>query len=174
MMVRPGRMTMGRSRDNDVVVDSLLVSRRHAQIECSGGQCTVEDLGSANGLYVNGRRVPRAVLTAGDRLRLADVELVYQVAGAGPTGATLEMAGRRRPLPAAGTSIGRSRDNDLWIGDERASRHHARIDLEYGVFVISDLGSANGTYVNGQRVQRQALNDGDEIRIGDSRLTFHG
>jgi pSer/pThr/pTyr-binding forkhead associated (FHA) protein len=188
--LRPGANTLGRAAGNDVVLDSMLVSRSHARIECAAGRCVVQDLGSANGLFVNGQRTSQAVLSSGDRLRLGDVELVYQGAGTpqadargradawdqtaarGQAGARLEIGGRQVSLPATGASLGRAQDNDVHVPDEHASRHHARIDVQQGAYVISDLGSANGTFVNGQRVQRQALRDGDVIRIGDTELRF--
>jgi pSer/pThr/pTyr-binding forkhead associated (FHA) protein len=86
--------------------------------------------------------------------------------------AWLEIGASRTLLSLDRTNIGRSRDNDIRLSDDRASRRHARIDAQQGTFVISDLGSANGTFVNGQRIYRQALRNGDEICIGDTRLTF--
>jgi pSer/pThr/pTyr-binding forkhead associated (FHA) protein len=188
--LRPGAITLGRAAGNDVVLDSMLVSRSHARIECAAGRCMVQDLGSANGLFVNGRRTSQAVLSTGDRLGLGDVELVYQGGGAprqdaweqptaagqmaarGQTNAWLEIGGRQVSLSTSGASLGRAQDNDVHVPDEHASRHHARIDVQQGAYVISDLGSANGTFVNNQRIQRQALRDGDEIRIGDTVLRF--
>ncbi len=172
IVLRPGLALMGRSAENDVVLDSPLVSRRHARLECAGGRCTVEDVGSANGLFVNDRRVSSAVLSPGDRLRLGDVELTYRAVAASSVRAWLESGTDRHPLSPQGTTIGRSRDNDVHLADERASRRHARIEREQGAFVIVDLGSANGTFVNGRRIARQVLRDGDEIQIGDSRLYF--
>jgi pSer/pThr/pTyr-binding forkhead associated (FHA) protein len=178
----PGSTYLGRGVENNIVLDSPQVSRRHARIDCAGGRCMVEDLGSTNGLFVNGRKVSRAVLSPGDRLRLGDVELIHQAAGVPSHGATspraplaqawLEMGGVRQSLSPQGVTLGRSRDNDVYLSDRLASRWHARIDVQQGAFVISDLGSANGTFVNGQRIQRQVLRNGDEIRIGDSRLYF--
>ncbi|MBN1659114.1 MAG: FHA domain-containing protein [Anaerolineae bacterium] len=181
--LKPGPTALGRAFDNDMVLDSVLVSRRHARIVCRGSQCLVEDLNSANGVFVNQRRVSSAVLAPGDQLRLGDVELAYQAAGtrtatpgrapaAAVAGPWIEVGGRRYPLSPAGTTIGRSHDNDITIPDTRASRYHARIDLQQGAFVISDLGSANGVLVNGQRVQQQALHEGDEVTIGDTHLYF--
>ena len=175
LLLAPGRLTIGRSAACDLVVDSVLVSRQHAQLECSPGRCTIEDLGSSNGTYVNGRRVSRAALSPGDRLRLGDVELAYQAgAGAPPAaeGAWLEIGGRRHALSPAGVVLGRSHDSDLVVADERASRQHASIDLQGDTWVISDLGSANGTLVNGERVRERALRPGDEIRVGDTRIYF--
>jgi adenylate cyclase len=70
--------------------------------------------------------------------------------------------------------IGRRADNDLVLADQGASREHSRIDQEGGAWGISDLGAANGTYLNGQRLEareRTGLEPGDEIRIG--RATIH-
>ena len=133
----------------------------------------MEDLGSANGIFVNGKRVSHAVLNPGDRLRLGDVQLTYQPAGARQARSWLEIGTTRYPLSPERTSIGRSRDNVIHLADERASRYHARIDLLQGTFVITDLDSANRTFVTGQRIQRHALRSRDEIRIGDTRLTVH-
>ena len=70
--------------------------------------------------------------------------------------------------------IGRDPRNELVLSDEQVSRQHAQIRCEPEGFVIYDLNSKNGTYVNGQRVSRCPLHDGDEIRVGDTLLIFHG
>lgn len=68
--------TLGRAPRADFVVDGPLVSRLHCRLTvAASGQLEVEDLGSTNGTYVNGRRVSRAVLVAGDRLKVGRVEL---------------------------------------------------------------------------------------------------
>ena len=172
ILLASGKLSIGRSAGNDLVLDSALVSRSHAHLECAAGHCAVEDLGSANGTYLNDRRVSRASLSAGDRLRLGDVELIYQAGAVQPAGAWLEEGGRRHPLSLAGLSLGRSHENDVVLADDRASRHHARVDLQEGAWVILDLGSANGTFVNGERVRQQVLRPGDEIRIGDTLFHF--
>jgi len=69
-------------------------------------------------------------------------------------------------------TIGRRRGCDLVLSDPQASRTHARISAQDGAFVLEDLGSTNGTFVNDQRVQRQVLRPGDEIQIGQTRLRF--
>jgi hypothetical protein len=77
---------------------------------------------------------------------------------------------RRIDVQAATLTIGRSPDNGLRIDDRRVSRHHARIQVRRGALVIQDLGSTNGTKVNGQRVDEVALGDGDRIDVGDSSI----
>lgn len=70
--------------------------------------------------------------------------------------------------------IGRAEDNDLQLMDPKSSRHHARLHAEESLFVLTDLGSANGTRVNGIEVtEPHPLEHGDRITIGDTELTYH-
>jgi len=57
-----------------------------------------------------------------------------------------------RPLPTKTLRIGRAEDNDIVVADPAVSRHHAELRNAAGVYHIADLGSNNGTYVNGQRI----------------------
>jgi pSer/pThr/pTyr-binding forkhead associated (FHA) protein len=70
------------------------------------------------------------------------------------------------------TSVGRTPDNDLQIDAKFISRHHAVILAGPVHTVIEDLNSTNGVLVNGQRVARQILKDGDEVIIGRSHYRF--
>jgi DNA-binding SARP family transcriptional activator len=81
--------------------------------------------------------------------------------------------GRIYPLMAAATRIGRLDDNDIVLDDANVSRHHAVIIDTGTSFVISDLRSANGVAVGGERIRGTAtLADGDQIRICDHEFTF--
>ena len=81
-------------------------------------------------------------------------------------------AGRIVALPNQMVSIGRAPDNDVVVGDPATSGHHGRIDVRLGSFWISDLGSTNGTMVNGESVIEKQLSDGDTIAIGQNTLRF--
>ena len=78
--ILPGHpKTLGRATRADFIVDAPLVSRIHCRLSVTrDGQLEVEDLRSTNGTFVNDRRVDRAVLVAGDRLRLGRAELEIQ------------------------------------------------------------------------------------------------
>ena len=69
--------------------------------------------------------------------------------------------------------LGRGTDCDLRLSDINISRHHCLIRVRPEEITLADLGSSNGTYVNGKRVVSQAvLHSGDEIRVGEFRFVF--
>ncbi|MEX0875725.1 MAG: DUF3662 and FHA domain-containing protein [Actinomycetota bacterium] len=68
--------------------------------------------------------------------------------------------------------IGRQSDNDLVVADPGVSRHHAEVINESGTCTLRDLGSTNGTYVNGSVVHQHALRNGDRIGIGSTVVEF--
>ena len=87
----------------------------------------------------------------------------------------LEVNGMRHPLEPPGLVIGRGADADLRINDPGVSRRHAEIRVMPGANAPSvssvDLGSTNGMLVNGQRVQQAQLDDGADVKIGNTSLT---
>ncbi|HEX5040428.1 MAG TPA: DUF3662 and FHA domain-containing protein [Candidatus Limnocylindria bacterium] len=68
--------------------------------------------------------------------------------------------------------IGRASDNDVIVDDPMVSRHHCQLMLQHGAYGFTDLGSRNGSTVNGQPVSQIALGPGDIIRIGDTQIEF--
>jgi ABC-type multidrug transport system ATPase subunit/ABC-type multidrug transport system permease subunit len=81
----------------------------------------------------------------------------------------------RMPLPAKAMRIGRVPDNDLVLSDLNVSRHHAELRKSpTGSYEIVDLGSHNGTFVNGQRVTSQVLSEQDLVSIGSSTFRLSG
>ena len=85
---------------------------------------------------------------------------------------TLTLDGRAHPVTAASVVIGRSRECDLRVADGNASRRHAEVIQEGEKYIVVDLGSTNGTALNGRRIRREALSDGDRITIGATDLVF--
>ena len=91
------------------------------------------------------------------------------------TRAQLRYEGRATILGSSGAVLGRSRDCDLVVADENASRRHAEVRPSGSAWIVRDLGSTNGVKVNGRRIQdAQPLNDGDTITIGLSEIGFEG
>ena len=76
-------------------------------------------------------------------------------------------------LHEGSTTIGRSPDCDVFLDDVTVSRKHAVVTERDGTFVLEDLGSLNGTFLNRRRIEEQApLTDDDEVQIGKYRLVF--
>jgi len=81
--------------------------------------------------------------------------------------------GREYSVPAAGLLIGRRADAGVPLDDPEVSRRHAEVRCRGGQYLVADLGSSNGTLLNGQPVNAETpLADGDVLQVGGARLTF--
>jgi pSer/pThr/pTyr-binding forkhead associated (FHA) protein len=81
--------------------------------------------------------------------------------------------GKRVVISPAGATIGRGRASDVVLDDPNVSRQHAEIRPRGGSWVITDLGSTNGSQLNGRRLDgSEVLRSGDEIELGASTMTF--
>jgi hypothetical protein len=89
-----------------------------------------------------------------------------------PQRATLTVAGRAHPVSTARIVLGRSRESDIRIADDNVSRRHAEVVQEDGAYWLHDLGSTNGTELNGSTVTHALLTDGDRITIGSTEVVF--
>lgn len=192
-------VSLGRHPDNDIVLDDLSLSRFHARIERRGDRYVVVDLGSQNGVFINGVRITgESVVRPGDRIGMgrfvgifnegaktapAKGKEVASTARAKPPGAAKVAALRlvhdgteveRFPLKPAGMIVGRSQKCDVVIGLLALSRRHARVRQgEDGRWYAEDLGSQNGTYVNDQPLsQPTPLEDGDVLNFFEYSLVF--
>ena len=81
-------------------------------------------------------------------------------------------AGSRFLLDTDVTTAGRHPESDIFLDDVTVSRRHAEFRREAGAFVVRDVGSLNGTYVNRERVESATLANGDEVQVGKFRLVF--
>jgi hypothetical protein len=81
-------------------------------------------------------------------------------------------AGSRFALDAPVTTAGRHPDSDIFLDDITVSRRHAEIVRSADGYLARDAGSLNGTYVNRERIEERALDNGDELQIGKFKLVF--
>ncbi|UCG88089.1 MAG: FHA domain-containing protein, partial [Gemmatimonadota bacterium] len=182
---------IGRGADNDVVLGDQAVSRRHAQLDRIDGVLHITDLGSLNGTQVNGRaiepRVPHP-LQEGDTVGIGGFTLTVRAvpeeeppeeAVAEVPRAAEEPQEEKLTVPdlrgRASLTIGRAPENDVVVAHPMVSWKHARIARTgaRGEHTIEDLGSTNGTFVNGERVvQPRPLHREDVINIGPYRLVY--
>jgi Protein of unknown function (DUF3662)/FHA domain len=87
--------------------------------------------------------------------------------------ALLVLGGKRMVVGAAGATLGRSRKCDIVVDDPNVSREHAEVRPRGGSWVLVDLGSTNGSSINGRRTDgAEVLKPGDEIELGTSKMTF--
>ncbi|MFR9752223.1 FHA domain-containing protein [Nocardia sp. 004] len=94
--IPPTGLDIGRTSDNQIVVNDPLVSRKHARLVATGEGLTIEDLGSANGTFVNGHRQRRAVLREQDIITIGNVDFVVQQG---------TLAHRKRPIAEQGLAV---------------------------------------------------------------------
>ncbi len=194
-------VVLGRDSQADIVLKdpSGKLSRRHARIRLHDGRPVLEDLGSTNGTFLNGKRIaePRP-LSAADRIQIGESTLEFvpapelapapqphatRVRGIdqttfAPAGADGELrilsgpgADTTVPVRAGSATIGREPECDLQVLDSEVSRRHAKVTIRGGVATIEDLHSGNGTYVNGDRILGSyTLAPGDRIEIGSATI----
>ena len=133
----------------------------------------------ANGMTV----LPASGRPAVDPIDGADEHLVAQAtavfAAPQPNAPRAQLALRspgqavwRLPVRPGTIRIGRALDNDVVLGDDRVSRHHGQIGIRLGMLVYTDLGSTNGSYLNGSLVSEIALGPGDVLQLGSSTVTI--
>ena len=82
-------------------------------------------------------------------------------------------AGARFLLDADVTTVGRHPDADIFLDDVTVSRRHVEFHRSGRTFQVKDLGSLNGTYLNGERIDTSVLGDRAEVQVGKFRLTFY-
>ncbi|MCC5952289.1 MAG: DUF3662 and FHA domain-containing protein [Acidimicrobiia bacterium] len=110
-----------------------------------------------------------------DRLRTGEFRIearLRQGEGGVGAGSLLLPGGERHILDDRVATIGRLPDCEVTVSDTNVSRRHAEIRPHGDGFVVVDLGSTNGTKVNGVRVTERTLRDGDELTFGNTRITF--
>ncbi|RMF81131.1 MAG: FHA domain-containing protein [Chloroflexi bacterium] len=193
--------TIGRLKSNDICIPEEHVSRQHSVINYRDGIFVISDLGSSNGTFVNDEPITDEFpLASGDQIRLFVPILIFSstvteedhrqaeehgtliTATANTGGGKIIISngpqeGNIIPLLLKKVTIGRATTNAQWeiaLQDPSVSRPHARMQLVDDTWVVYDLGSANGTFVNGTQVHERgrALRDGDTIKFGQTLVLF--
>jgi pSer/pThr/pTyr-binding forkhead associated (FHA) protein len=191
----PGSVVIGRGPDCNILLDDPSISRRHCRLDFEAtGEVTVHDLGSGNGTRINGRQLSKGALRAGDRVSLGSVEFRLELnsraaharealparksAAAWLLAATDEQGNVTKFLVDVASKgtwvIGRtSEEADLVIPSPTVSAKHAVLrSSSDGQLQIHDLGSSNGTIVNGRRIGREwtAIRPSGELWLGGCEI----
>ena len=190
-VMSPGRdYHVGRDPLSDIFIDDARVSWHHAVLRPEAGRWTIEDENSTNGTFADGRRIHERGVGPGSVIRFGNPsdgpcavlvgpetpvpERPSAVSMPGLTG-TFRRPTTVRPLPTRTVRIGRAADNDLVIDDLVVSRRHAELRaLPDGSYEIADLGSHNGTFLNGSPVDAAPIGAGDIVGIGHSAFCLVG
>jgi ABC-type multidrug transport system ATPase subunit/pSer/pThr/pTyr-binding forkhead associated (FHA) protein len=159
---------VGRAPDNEVVLDYPAVSGHHARITLTGGQAWIEDLGSTNGTALGRpeRKITRAPLSAEDvvffgSLHVPAARLLHDRLNLGDKPCAV-VAFRGRPIV-----FGRDPDCDQVLSYPMISGRHARLWRSESDLLLEDLGSSNGTFLNGKRIRAAVpVRPGDVIGLG--------
>lgn len=173
--IQGDRLTIGRAPSNDFQLDESTVDPQHALIRATQGRFLLHDLASTGGTWVNGNPVRGQFLSEGSRIFIGSSELLFT-----------RSSGASVILVRSGPSVGRSftlGDADLVIGrdpgddgaqldDAEVSRRHALVRPTPHDPLIYDLGSVNGTLVDGTDLAGTFLHHGDVIKLGEAELQF--
>ena len=171
---RPWRI--GRALDVDVRTQNPAISRHHATLTATPDGWVLVNHSPA-GMFIDGHPLQQLVVTGPVTVWLGPV----------PSGMMVQLTPSALPQPGEAREpsavhnidrpavrIGRALDNDVVLGDLLVSRHHAELRRSGEQWELVDLGSANGTYVNGVRIARAALGPTDLVVIGHQRLHMAG
>ncbi|MBM4404271.1 MAG: FHA domain-containing protein [Candidatus Cloacimonetes bacterium] len=166
---------IGRAPDNDVVVDDPYVSGHHCEITIlDGNNCRISDIGSRNGTFIDNQRITQSTVKLNTMVRLghhyqfSPSSLVSkQPSSTSPPPEKADLTGKTK------ITIGRDPTNDIVLSNIRVSRFHARMDKQGTNWVINDLNSRNGTFVNGEQVNQKAVSIKDNITIGGVPLRLN-
>jgi len=187
--VPPSGLHIGRDPVCQVVIPATSVSRQHALIAPSLHGYIITDR-STNGVLVNASKVRGSQqLGQGDVIRIGENEFRFEILAplsqGGPSEvdrralATLEilsdgpLKGARFPVERPVIHIGRSAENDVRIADDSVSGAHATLLRRGSVWHLIDLASTNGTFVDGRRIDGEAIIQGAaELRFGGVKVSF--
>ena len=172
---QPRTVLIGRAPGNDLVLHDASVSARHARVVVAEDGIWLEDLGSRNGTFVGSppRRIERERIGLDSPITVGSTVL--------PMTALRDLLERTQPLQAAGEAIelapaamvtfGRGAGASVAIDHPVVSSLHATVTHERGRVVVRDLGSMNGTFVDGHRIDRPVeIGPGAVVQVGDRRF----
>ena len=173
------KINVGRQANNEIVLQDSTVSGHHAIITVKGNEFFIEDTGSRNGLFVNGKKVFSSAIRFGDDIKLGDCYLnlmMYSnlLRDEVQTGNTNDFKSTSiDPGSKSQIRIGRAPDNDVIINEPYISAHHCIMMIDSsGNMTIQDLNSSNGTFVNREKVTLKSILRDDTVQLGNYKLNL--
>jgi pSer/pThr/pTyr-binding forkhead associated (FHA) protein len=192
-------LKIGRTRDNDIVIDDRSVSREHALLERTGDGYVVRNCGASNGMNVNGAVVESVTLRHGDIIVLGSHRLFFQCSGQPATHdfasveSTIRSSGhdlapgvenpahlvmttalgeQTFPLDQPVITIGSDPDSDIRVHGRFVAAYHATIVHSDGTYTLDHVEGRRKVLVDGKPIKQCVLEHGSTIRIADSTFVF--
>jgi pSer/pThr/pTyr-binding forkhead associated (FHA) protein len=166
---------IGRDKSNDIVINEPRISRNHAIITDLGNKIyEIKDLGSTNGTFVNGERITQQTIIPDDKIEVATCLVNWVSAFNEKNISETEAVVQEDPYSKVYKTIlvGASSQCDIVMSESVVSNQHAKISLlKNGDYYIQDLGSSNGTYVNGARIMSKNFTKTDLVKIASVDLS---
>lgn len=166
-------VTIGRSLDVTFQIEDQSISRTHAKLtfDANKNVWTYTDANSANGSFVNGVRVNSIQINGPTEIHLGEEAYSPRVMFT-PTNEQAKRTPTGSVVSANDVIIGKAAEADFILTDVLVSRRHARLIKSDNQWIIEDLGSTNGTYLNGKLIRTAPAREGDVITIGNTDLTI--
>ena len=181
--------SIGRGGENDLPLDNLSVSRKHARFRVAGDRVEIEDLGSDNGITSKGARVPKVSLAPGDEAGIGKYTLAYVRRGSADESAAA--AAPSKPAPSKDPQFletivvtsstapnatiehaGKAPDAHIPIAGWFVAPVHARVMRETKNYTVAHVAGMRAVRVNGRKVKTAALADGDVITLAGQTFVF--
>jgi len=173
------KVTIGRAGNCDLTIADTSVAKLHAEVSVEGDLLTLHNLAESGQTLLNGTpvqgscelRLNDQLQIGGRTLKVLDPKVTRLKAATPASGVAWALranhpaiAGKVFPI-REGSVIGRSDECDITFSLSHLSRRHARLEVREGLLFVTDLGSANGTYLNNRRVTEIRVRRGDELRF---------
>lgn len=189
--VVPPKISIGSANDNDLILKNPGVQAHHLELRVENDSIFLHTASSANELFINETKAAQdSELHVGDVIRInnTELELLLPSQNVQPSETiTLDSnadkwflealngahKGKRYKLKKS-TLLGRSEQCDMQLQDDKISRQHARLDIIGGALKITDMGSANGCYVNNNKITSSYARAEDQLKLGDNEFKIIG
>ena len=171
-------LTIGSKEPADVILPYPVISQRHAAIRLDANGLLICDLGSEYGVKVNDELIEEwCPLGPDDKLTLGNYHVPARAVRRWVQQLRRKVSSQtvqtsvRTPIPVSGSlKIGRDPSSDIMVDHPTVSWNHAVLEFNSGVCEIVDLSSANGSFIDGQRVRRAKIDQSNELRLGSVYL----
>lgn len=187
----PPKISIGSANDNALILKEAGIQTHHAQLQIKNDKVYLLPIDNAKDIWVNGNAFINAIeLHVGDVIKLHNTELELLLPEHDNNANELprldsnvdkwfleafngDNKGKRYKLKKS-TVIGRLENCDIQLDDEKMSRQHARLDIIGGALKITDMGSANGCFINGSKVTSCYARPEDQLKVGESEFKIIG